>query len=105
MTDEDVRAIDSCFRGHKTRVFVCGSLANLYTCPRAARADEAPAQSWTLRLTGIPILLLDAGATRSEGVFFFGDLNFKNCFDLGSPQLLEQNLFLFERHFKHQVPN
>ena len=53
----------------KNRVFVCGSLANLYTCPRAPSAsavapDDSDVAEWTLRLTGIPILLLDAGQTK-----------------------------------------
>jgi len=59
VTDADVRAIDSCLRGHRTRVFICGSLANLYT-------SSSSSSEWTLRLTGIPVLLMDSGVTRAR---------------------------------------
>ncbi len=71
VTDVDVAAIDACYRGHKTRVYVCGSLANLYTTPRLVPGTTSAASAsgptpWTLRLTGIPVLLLDTGSTRAR---------------------------------------
>ena len=60
VTEADLRAIDTCYRGHQTRVFVCTSLANLYTAHLANPAD------WQLRFTGIPVLVLDTGASRSR---------------------------------------
>ena len=60
VTPQDISAVDSCLRGHRTRVFVCQSMANLYTCPRASTATPSTATStaWTLAYTGIPALIL-----------------------------------------------
>ena len=68
VTEDDVRAIDTCYRGHKTRVFVSNSMANLYASPRSTTrvAPTAPCDSWRLMYTGIPVLLLDTGATKSR---------------------------------------
>jgi len=41
-------------------VFVCNSLANLYC------SDSPSEPSWLLQYTGIPVVLLDAGETRSR---------------------------------------
>ncbi len=65
VTDEDVRAIETCYRGNKTQfVFVCQSLANLYQSPRAStRLDPgSQADNWKLTYTGIPVLLLDTSS-------------------------------------------
>lgn len=68
VSEDDICAIEGCYRGHKTRVFVCSALANLYTAPRASTRIEAldGAQSWSLMFTGIPVLLLDLGNTKSR---------------------------------------
>eukprot|EP00094_Tigriopus_californicus_P008076 TCALIF_07773-PA protein Name:"Protein of unknown function" AED:0.24 eAED:0.25 QI:0/-1/0/1/-1/1/1/0/439 len=68
VSEDDIRAIEGCYRGHKTRVFVCSALANLYNAPRASTRIEAVdgAQSWSLMFTGIPVLLLDLGNTKSR---------------------------------------
>ena len=60
VTPQDLSAVDACLRGHRTRVFVCHSMANLYTCPRASTATPSTATSlaWTLAYTGIPALIL-----------------------------------------------
>ena len=60
VTPQDISAVDCCLRGHRTRVFVCQSMANLYTCPRASTAAPSTATStaWTLAYTGIPALIL-----------------------------------------------
>lgn len=42
------------------QVFVCNSLANLYY------SDTSNEGSWELRYTGIPVVLLDSGETRSR---------------------------------------
>ena len=60
VTPADVCAVDTSLRGHRTKVFVCESMANLYTCPRASTAtpSAAPSIAWTLAYTGIPALIL-----------------------------------------------
>ena len=60
VTPADVCAVDTCLRGHRTKVFVCQSMANLYTCPRASTStpSTAPSISWSLSFTGIPALIL-----------------------------------------------
>jgi len=60
VTAADVCAVDTSLRGHRTKVFVCESMANLYTCPRASTAtpSAAPSIAWSLAYTGIPALIL-----------------------------------------------
>ncbi|XP_063613955.1 uncharacterized protein LOC134787162 [Penaeus indicus] len=62
VTDEDVARIETFFRGHKTQLWVCRTLANLY-CESGAGASHG---TWELKYTGVPILLLDQGDTRSR---------------------------------------
>ena len=65
VTTQDVTAIDSTYKGHKTKVFVCQSLANLYTCPKISTMSNS-VTNWVLTFTGVPVLLLDLGTTRSR---------------------------------------
>ncbi|XP_046664396.1 uncharacterized protein LOC124357045 isoform X2 [Homalodisca vitripennis] len=60
LTDPERAQVESCFRGLKTQVFVCGSLANLYL---GSATHNSP---WELHYTGIPVVLLDSGETRSR---------------------------------------
>ncbi|XP_054262075.1 uncharacterized protein LOC128987905 [Macrosteles quadrilineatus] len=60
LTDHERAQVESCFRGLKTQVFVCGSLANLYL---GSASNPGP---WELHYTGIPVVLLDYGETRSR---------------------------------------
>ena len=62
------RAIEACFRGHRTAVFVCRCMANLYSSPRSSTrvAPAAPCAEWALAYTGVPVLLLDGGNTKSR---------------------------------------
>lgn len=48
-----------CFLG-KQQVFVCESLANLYL------GNASQTERWELRFTGIPVVVLDLGETRSR---------------------------------------
>nr|CAD7591211.1 unnamed protein product [Timema genevievae] len=48
------------FKGLKTQVFVCGSLANLYLGSTSSDGQ------WELSHTGIPVVILDTGETRSR---------------------------------------
>lgn len=52
--------VEAFFRSLKTQVYVCSSLANLYT---GSTAHEG---NWELTHTGIPVLILDSGETRSR---------------------------------------
>ena len=61
----DIAAIESTYKGHKTKVFVCQSLANLYTCPKISTMSNS-VSNWVLTFTGVPVLLLDLGTTRSR---------------------------------------
>ncbi|XP_076343267.1 uncharacterized protein LOC143243302 [Tachypleus tridentatus] len=54
----DIAQVETVFRSHKTLVFVCQCLANLYL--------RKPEEEWQLSLTGIPVLLFDEGETRAR---------------------------------------
>ena len=79
----EYRAIEACFRGHRTAVFVCGCMANLYHSPRSSTrvAPSAPCAEWSLAYTGVPVLLLDGGNTKSrtKRQIQASDMNFANC--------------------------
>ncbi|XP_076311068.1 uncharacterized protein LOC143225479 [Tachypleus tridentatus] len=63
LTEQDVSQIEMFFRGHKTYVYVCHSLANLYFT--RAVSYGCPGE-WELEKTGIPVLLFDKGDTRAR---------------------------------------
>nr|CAD7197240.1 unnamed protein product [Timema douglasi] len=52
--------VETFFKGLKTQVFVCGSLANLYLGSTSSDGQ------WELSHTGIPVVILDTGETRSR---------------------------------------
>ncbi|XP_018366788.1 PREDICTED: uncharacterized protein LOC108763548 isoform X1 [Trachymyrmex cornetzi] len=52
--------LETFFRGLKSQVFVCESLANLYL------GSASQTERWELRFTGIPVVVLDLGETRSR---------------------------------------
>ncbi|XP_075225588.1 misexpression suppressor of ras 3 [Lycorma delicatula] len=60
LSEHEKLQIESCFRGLKTQVFVCSSLANLYMGSSTAE------QEWQLHFTGVPVVLLDTGETKSR---------------------------------------
>lgn len=61
VSDQDVMQVEMFFQSQKTSVFVCPSLVNLYLT-EPTNVGEEP--QWTLKCTGIPVLLLDKGDTR-----------------------------------------
>ncbi|XP_071454540.1 uncharacterized protein MESR3 [Hetaerina americana] len=71
VTEQERLQIESFFRGLKTNVFVCRSLANLYVGRRTSAihngttGSEGP-EEWDLHYTGIPVVILDVGETRSR---------------------------------------
>ncbi|KAK3859723.1 hypothetical protein Pcinc_018178 [Petrolisthes cinctipes] len=62
VTEEDVSRIETFFRGHKTQLWVCRTMANLYSEGGAGATHG----QWELKYTGVPLLLLDQGETRSR---------------------------------------
>ncbi|XP_068202579.1 uncharacterized protein MESR3 [Palaemon carinicauda] len=62
VTDDDVARIETSFRGHKTQLWVCRTLANLYSEGGAGVSHG----TWELKYTGVPLLLLDQGDTKSR---------------------------------------
>lgn len=55
--------VESCFKSHKTYVYACRCLANLYFTE--VRQDGTPGR-WELARTGVPVLILDKGETRAR---------------------------------------
>ncbi|KAG8034140.1 hypothetical protein G9C98_001224 [Cotesia typhae] len=60
VTQLEREQLETFFRGLKSQVFVCESLANLYL------GNAAQSEHWDLRFTGIPVVVLDLGETRSR---------------------------------------
>lgn len=61
VTNQVVARIETSFRGHKTQLWVCRTMANLYT--EEGTGKDA---TWNLKFTGVPVLLLDLGETKSR---------------------------------------
>jgi hypothetical protein len=79
----ELKTTESALKGHKSRIFVCKCLANLYTCPKVSPSSASAinnstcckknnssisntATNWRLKFTGIPVLLHDLGNTRQR---------------------------------------
>nr|CAD7433887.1 unnamed protein product [Timema monikensis] len=60
VTERERLQVETFFKGLKTQVFVCGSLANLYLGSTSSDVQ------WELSHTGIPVVILDTGETRSR---------------------------------------
>ena len=71
LNGQDIKSAESCLRGHKSRLYVCKCLANLYTCPKINFSSNSSSKNsinnnsehvkWTLKFTGIPVLIHDLG--------------------------------------------
>jgi len=84
LTEMELMRVETFFRGNQTQVYVGKSLANLYlrtakslvglnrcssqpdVCSRTLQRQENRVSDWQLKFTGIPVVLLDMGATRSR---------------------------------------
>ncbi|CAG0898595.1 unnamed protein product [Cyprideis torosa] len=94
LSEAEVSRMDAFFRGHKTEVFVCRTMANLYlsgatvTTPpgsvvSGSSGKSSPASSngsnyhphhqsgsaesdWEWKFTGVPVMLLDCGNTKNR---------------------------------------
>lgn len=58
VSDEDIMQVEMFFRSHRTDVYVCQCLANLYFGPIQACNKL---EGWRFAMTGIPVLVLDSG--------------------------------------------
>ncbi|KAL3208822.1 hypothetical protein MRX96_038574 [Rhipicephalus microplus] len=63
LTDIEVDQVECCFKSHKTYVYGCHCLANLYFTD--VSQDGKPGR-WELARTGVPVLILDKGETRAR---------------------------------------
>lgn len=64
ISDQDLMQVEMFFQSHKTTVYVCPSLVNLYIRGPISSDEEDPV--WQLSATGIPVLLLDSGNSRAR---------------------------------------
>lgn len=60
ITDTEKHQIETFFRGLRTDLFVSSSLANLYVGWKDVEGK------WTFKHTGIPVVILDRGETKSR---------------------------------------
>lgn len=63
LAELEVDQVESCFKSHKTYVYACHCLANLYFTEVCQ--DGTPGR-WELARTGVPVLILDKGETRAR---------------------------------------
>ncbi|XP_045195385.2 uncharacterized protein LOC123550943 [Mercenaria mercenaria] len=63
VTEQDLLQVDTFYRSHKSEVYVCGCLVNMYfgSAKAALHNDQ-----WSFSSTGIPLLLLDTGEHHRE---------------------------------------
>ena len=69
LNTQDIKSAESGLRGHKSKLFVCRCLANLYTSPAKIdfkSSNNTEEISWNLKFTGIPVLIHDMGNTKSR---------------------------------------
>lgn len=63
LTDQEVERVEVFFSSHKTYLYVCRCLANLYYTK--LDSSDKPG-NWELQRTGIPVILLDKGDTKAR---------------------------------------
>lgn len=63
LSDSEVAQVELMYRSHGTQVFVCSCLANLYW---SAAHGRTAGVDWELGYTGIPVILLNLGDSRSR---------------------------------------
>jgi len=71
ITEKDRMRIEYALKGRKTTVYVSDSLANLYVMKKASGSRSqigsgGETDTWDLKYTGVPVLLLDSGETKSR---------------------------------------
>ncbi|KAL4233723.1 hypothetical protein ACF0H5_008403 [Mactra antiquata] len=63
VTESDLLQVDTFYRSHKSEVYVCGCLVNMY---HGSAKSALTNDQWTFSSTGIPLLLLDTGEHHRE---------------------------------------
>lgn len=72
LSDQELFQIQLMYSGRATRVVVCSCLANLYLADARIKGSSGDAKApsrasdWQLVSTGVPVLLLDCGETRTR---------------------------------------
>lgn len=61
ISEHDLLQVEMFYRSHKTEVYVCTSLANLYFGKVIGQKEQ-----WKFAMTGIPVLVLDTGKHHRE---------------------------------------
>ena len=59
VNEQDLLQVETFYRSHKTEVYVCGCLANMYIGGMKSNLSN---DEWVFSSTGIPVLVLDTGA-------------------------------------------
>ena len=64
LTEHEIFQVEMFYRSHKTDVYVCPTLVNLYFGNLETKATEV--QEWKIARTGIPVLLLNTGESHRK---------------------------------------
>ncbi|RWS25018.1 hypothetical protein B4U80_11266 [Leptotrombidium deliense] len=70
LDDTEVSQVEHFFKAHKTFVYVCRCMANLYFTKtdivNGGRTSSPRSHEWELTRTGVPVIVFDKGETRSR---------------------------------------
>jgi hypothetical protein len=61
VTDDDIMQVEMFYRSHRSSVYVCPGLANLYF---GTAKQNGSGDNWQLYRTGIPVMVVDSGEAR-----------------------------------------
>jgi len=70
LTESEVFSIEHFLKSHKSSVYVCGCMANLYLTSTElvnnGRCSKPTSEGWQLSKTGVPVLTFDSGLARNR---------------------------------------
>jgi len=70
LAESEVQAVELLLRSHKSAVYVCGCMANLYLTSTQlvdnGRSSRPEQNGWRLSRTGIPVLVFDSGLAKNR---------------------------------------
>ncbi|CAA3006380.1 Hypothetical predicted protein [Olea europaea subsp. europaea] len=70
LSEQEVHAIEHFLKSHRSSVYVCGCMANLYFTKTHlvdnGRASKASNSEWKLNKTGVPVLIFDSGLAKNR---------------------------------------
>lgn len=70
LSESEIFSIEHFLRSHKSSIYVCGCMANLYLTSTQlvdnGRCSMPSADGWQLSRTGVPVLTFDSGLTRNR---------------------------------------